>query len=73
MRITVVNNSETHKVFNTVKYTEEAYSNSNISFRLEGIMMGGHAVIEELEDHYGSRIYAIIPDNWEVGAPDKRD
>ena len=30
--------------------------------------MGGHAVIKELRNNSGGRIYAIVPTEWEIGA-----
>ncbi|MBQ3116393.1 MAG: hypothetical protein IJC07_05130 [Clostridia bacterium] len=38
--ITIVNNSETTKVFNAVKYMDDAYSNPNIVYSLNGIQTG---------------------------------
>lgn len=38
--VTVTNNSPHDKVFNRVKYLDEAYSNPNVGYVLEGIAMG---------------------------------
>ena len=38
--LTIINNSNTVKVFNTVKFMNEAYSNPNITFTLDGITTG---------------------------------
>ena len=38
--VTITNNSGSTKVFNTVKYLEDAYSNENIKFTLDGIATG---------------------------------
>ena len=50
LRITVINNSSHHKVFNAVKHIDEAYSNENISFYLTGLMAGDHLYNTEGEN-----------------------
>jgi len=40
LTVTITNNSNTTKVFNAVKYMDEAYSNPDITFTLNGLVSG---------------------------------